>query len=112
MESTLVVLKPDTVQRRLVGELLSRFERKGLRLRGLKLFRPDEPLARTMYAEHEGKEFYEPLVAFLTSGPVVAAVVAGKEAISVVRTLMGPTLGRQAHHTPLSCCPPGQPHRS
>ena len=91
MERTLVLLKPDAVQRGLVGEILARFERKGLKLVGLKLRRFDEALLRRHYAVHEGKPFYEGLVRFMRSGPVVALALEGKNAIAVTRNLMGKT---------------------
>lgn len=95
-ERTLVLFKPDAVQRRLSGELLSRFERKGLKIVGLKLLRVSAELSRQHYAEHVSKPFYPLLEEFITSGPVVALVAEGPEAISVVRGMMGPTNGRQA----------------
>lgn len=96
MERTLILLKPDAVQRRLVGELLGRFERKGLEILGLKLLKVTPALAKQHYAEHVTKPFYPQLEAFITAGPIVAAVLAGPEAISVVRGLMGPTNARSA----------------
>ncbi|UCC93589.1 MAG: nucleoside-diphosphate kinase [Thermoplasmata archaeon] len=91
MERTLVLVKPDGVHRGLVGEVISRLERKGLKLVAAKLVLPSEDLVSTHYAEHEGKPFYEPLVDFLTSGPVMAMVVEGEGAIAVVRNVVGPT---------------------
>lgn len=96
MERTLVVLKPDAVGRRLIGRIVARLEDKGLKIVGLRMLAVDEPLARAMYSVHAGKDFYEPLVDFIRSGPVVALVVEGNEAIAVVRRLMGPTYGPQA----------------
>lgn len=96
MQRTLVLLKPDCVQRRLVGVLISRLERKGLRLVGLKLVQASRALAEKHYAVHQGKPFYESLLSFLTSGPTVAMVWEGPEAVAVVRTLLGPTDGRKA----------------
>lgn len=96
MERTLIVLKPDAVQRRLVGRIIERFERKGLRLVGVKMLRMDEERARRMYSAHEGQHFYEPLMAFVTSSPVVAMVLRGPQAISVARSLIGTTDGREA----------------
>ncbi|HUS59104.1 MAG TPA: nucleoside-diphosphate kinase [Planctomycetota bacterium] len=96
MQRTLILLKPDAVQRRLIGEILSRFERKGLSLAALKLMRVSEELARRQYAIHKGKEFYEPLVKFITSAPIVACVLEGEEAIAVARKMMGATFGRSA----------------
>ena len=96
MERTLVLLKPDCVHRRLVGELLGRFERKGLRLAGLKLVQADRGLAERHYAVHKGKPFYDSLLKFLTAGPTVALLLEGREAVAVVRALMGPTDGTKA----------------
>jgi len=96
VERTLVLLKPDAVGRGVVGEILSRFERKGLEIVALKMLRLDRALAEEQYAEHKGKPFYEGLVRFMTSGPIVAAVIEGRGAISVVRKLIGPTSGQDA----------------
>jgi nucleoside-diphosphate kinase len=96
MERTLVLLKPDCVHRRLVGELLGRFERKGLRLAGLKLVQADRALAERHYAVHKGKPFYDSLLKFLTAGPTLAVVLEGREAVAVVRAMMGPTDGTKA----------------
>src|SRR5436305_13650309 len=96
MEKTLVLLKPDCVHRRLVGAVLHRFEQKGLRLADLKLSQAGRQLAEQHYAVHKGKPFYESLLQFLTSGPTVAMVWEGREAVQVARTLMGPTDGRKA----------------
>ena len=96
MERTLVLLKPDTVQRRLAGEIMGRFERRGLNVCGLKMMKLDEKTARTNYAEHEGKAFYEPLVRFMTSSPIIAMVLEGKNAAEVVRRMVGPTFGPEA----------------
>jgi nucleoside-diphosphate kinase len=96
MEKTLVLLKPDCVHRRLVGPLISRFEQKGLRLAGLKLVQCSRALAEQHYAVHRQRPFYESLLTFLTSGPTVAVVLEGRDAVSVVRTMMGPTDGTKA----------------
>jgi len=96
MERTLVIAKPDAVRRGLAGEILARVERKGLRVVAGRFFAIDEALARRHYAEHEGKPFFGDLISFITSGPVLAFIVEGPEAISVVRTLMGPTNPREA----------------
>ena len=93
---TLVFVKPDGVQRRIVGDVIGRFERKGLQLAGLKLMRVTEAQARTLYAEHEGKHFYEPLVRFALSGPIVGIVLRGKDAPAIARKLMGATFGPDA----------------
>lgn len=91
MERTLVLLKPDAIQRLLVGEILRRFERRGLKAVAMRLMRVDEPLARTHYAVHEGKPFYEDLITYITSGPVVAMALEGPDAIAVVRRTVGAT---------------------
>lgn len=96
MQQTLILLKPDAVQRRLVGELTQRFERKGLRLVGLKLLKSPRELAEKHYAVHKGKPFYESLLSFLTSGPTVAMVWEGREAVAACRNLMGLTDGVKA----------------
>jgi nucleoside-diphosphate kinase len=96
MQRTLILLKPDCVQRRLVGTIIQRFEQKGLRLAALKLVQASQELAEKHYAVHKGKPFYEPLLRFLTSGPTVAMVWEGREAVAVARTLMGPTDGTKA----------------
>ncbi len=91
MERTLVLVKPDGVQRGLVAEILGRFERRGLHLAGLKLMRVSEELASRHYAEHQGKPFYAGLIAFITSSPVVAMVLEGPDVVVTVRTMMGAT---------------------
>ena len=91
MERTLVLLKPDTVQRGLVGELVSRLERRGMKLVGMKLMQLDEDLAKRHYAAHVGKGFFPKLIAFITSGPLVAMVVEGENAVEIVRSIMGAT---------------------
>ena len=96
MERTLIVLKPDAVQRRLLGALIARFERKGLKIVAMKMLRVSDDLARRMYAPHEGKDFYEPLLAFITASPVVAMVLEGKGAIGVCRAMLGSTFGPDA----------------
>ncbi|SMC56335.1 nucleoside-diphosphate kinase [Sporomusa malonica] len=90
-ENTLVLLKPDTVLRKLCGEILSRFERKGLTLTALKMLKLTPEMAAEHYREHIGKPFYPDLVEFITSGPIVALVLTGPNAIKTVRTMMGPT---------------------
>lgn len=89
MERTLVLVKPDGVERRLVGEILSRFERRGLRIVGMKLVHPDRALAERHYAVHAGKPFYGELVNFITGGPVVAIALEAEDAVRLVRTMMG-----------------------
>ena len=96
MQQTLILLKPDCVQRRLVGTIIHRFEQKGLRLAGLKLVQASRELAEKHYAVHKGKSFYESLLKFLTAGPTVAMVWEGREAVAVGRSLMGLTDGAKA----------------
>jgi nucleoside-diphosphate kinase len=91
MERTLVLLKPDAMQRGLAGEIISRLERRGLRIVAMRLFQMDAELARRHYAEHEGKGFYEGLVAYITASPIIAAVFEGTGAVEVVRRTMGVT---------------------
>jgi nucleoside-diphosphate kinase len=95
-QRTLVLLKPDAVRRGLVGAILSRFEDKGLSLAALQLRTIDADLADQHYAEHVDRDFYPPLRDFVTSGPMVAAILEGDEAIEVVRALNGATDGRKA----------------
>src|SRR5262245_39781646 len=95
-ERTLVLCKPDCVERGLVGEVVGRLERKGLRLVALELRLLDTATAQRHYAEHEGKPFYGDLVAFITRSPLVAMVLEGPEAWKVARTLMGATNPREA----------------
>lgn len=90
-ERTLVLVKPDGVQRGLVGEVISRIERKGLKLVALQLKNVDRKLAEQHYAEHDGKPFFNDLLEFITSGPVVAAVVEGPRAVSAFRQIAGGT---------------------
>lgn len=90
-ERTLLLIKPDGVERRLVGEIIGRIERKGLTFAALELRNVDDELARHHYAEHEGKPFFTPLLEFITSGPVVAAIVEGPRAVTAVRQLAGAT---------------------
>ncbi len=96
MERTLILLKPDCVQRRLAGEVLARFERKGLRLVALKLVQADRALAERHYDVHRARPFFGSLVQFLTSGPTVALVLEGREAVAVARNLIGATDGAKA----------------
>jgi len=90
-QETLVIAKPDAVRRRLVGEILRRIEEKELRITELRMMRIDPDLAGRHYEEHREKPFFEELVGFITSGPVVVAKVEGEDAVTVVRELMGPT---------------------
>ena len=91
MERTLVLIKPDGVQRGLVGELVRRFERRGLHLVGLKLTAISRELAEEHYAEHRGRPFFDAVIEFITSSPVVAMVWEGPNAVTMVRSMMGPT---------------------
>ncbi|MBN2446613.1 MAG: nucleoside-diphosphate kinase [Phycisphaerae bacterium] len=96
MERTLIIFKPDAVNRMLMGQILARFEAKGLRLAAMKLQQSPRTQVEKHYAVHHGKPFYESLVNFMTSGPVVLAVLEGPGAIGVVRKLLGATNGREA----------------
>jgi len=91
MEQTLVLIKPDGVQRGLVGQIITRLERRGLKLMGMKFMQVSNELASTHYEAHVGKPFYEGLVSYITSSPIVAMVWEGKDAIQIVRTTMGAT---------------------
>ena len=91
MDRTLVLIKPDAMQRGLTGEIIARLERRGLRIVAMRLFQMDEPLARRHYAEHEGKPFFPGLIAYITSCPIIAAVFEGTGAVEVVRRTMGVT---------------------
>jgi nucleoside-diphosphate kinase len=97
MERTLVFLKPDAIQRCLVGEIISRFENRGLQIVGMKMLQLEEDFVREHYADHEGKPFYEPLVHYVTAGPIVALVISGKNSIQIVRDMMGETFGSESH---------------
>ncbi len=96
MERTLLLLKPDAVQRGLVGRIIDRVEAKGLKIVGLKMLAIPREIAERMYAEHEGKDFHAPLMEFVCSGPAVAMVVEGLDAIAAVRRLLGNTNAREA----------------
>lgn len=91
MQQTLVLLKPDALERRLVGEIISRLEGRGLKIVATKMIWVDEALANRHYAVHEGKTFFEGLVEFITSGPIIAAVFEGEDAVAEVRRVMGET---------------------
>lgn len=91
MEQTLILLKPDAVQRGLIGPILTRLEARGLKIAALRLLQMDEALAARHYAAHVGKGFYPGLVSFITSGPIVAAVLEGPNAVATVRNTMGAT---------------------
>ncbi len=96
MERTFVMIKPDAVQRGLIGEIISRLERKGLKIVAMKMLSVSKELAEKHYAEHREKPFFESLVSYITSAPVVAIVVEGKNAVKVVRTLVGATNPQEA----------------
>jgi nucleoside-diphosphate kinase len=91
MERTLILIKPDAFARSLSGEIIARFERKGLKLDAMKLMRMSRDLAQQHYAEHEGKSFFEELVTFITSGPLVAMVLEGEQAVVAARQVIGAT---------------------
>jgi nucleoside-diphosphate kinase len=91
MDRTLILVKPDAFARNLTGEIIARFERKGLRIAGLKYMTMDTQLAEQHYAEHEGKPFFGELVSFITSGPLVAMVLEGDEAVRAARQVIGAT---------------------
>ena len=91
MEETLVLIKPDGVKRQICGEILTRYERKGLIIKAMKLLQTPKELAEEHYAEHKDKQFFGELVDFITSGPVLAFVLAGKNAVTSVRTINGAT---------------------
>ncbi|MBN2002899.1 MAG: nucleoside-diphosphate kinase [Anaerolineae bacterium] len=96
LERTLILLKPDAVQRGLIGEIIRRIEQRGLRIAALKLMQVTPELAARHYGEHAGKSFYESLISFITSSPIVAMVVEGPEAVAVMRATMGKTNAREA----------------
>lgn len=96
MQRTLVLAKPDAVQRALIGEILGRFERKGLKVVGLRLLTVQRSMAEEHYAVHAGKHFYDGLVEFITSGPVAAVALEGPDAIAVVRKMVGKTMPNEA----------------
>ena len=96
MQRTFVMIKPDGVQRRLVGRIIQRFEQAGLTIAAMKFLRVSEERAAQHYAVHEGKPFYKKLISYITSGPVVAMVIEGEQAIDRVRTLVGSTNPQEA----------------
>lgn len=96
MERTLVLVKPDGVQRGLIGEIVARLERKGLKVVGLRMLDVSRPLAERHYAVHAGKHFYAELVSFITSGPVAAVALEGPDAIATVRRMVGRTMPNEA----------------
>ncbi len=93
MDRTLILVKPDAFARHLTGEIIARFERKGLQLAALRMMTIDENLAREHYAEHEGREFFDALVTFITSGPLVAMILEGPRAVQAARQVVGATDG-------------------
>ena len=96
MDRTFIMIKPDGVQRGLIGSVISRIEAKGLKVIALKMIRVPSELALVHYAEHEGKPFYESLIRYITSGPVIAMVVTGEDVVNVVRTIVGITDPKKA----------------
>jgi len=96
METTLIILKPDAVQRGLMGRIISRFEDKGLQIVGCKMMTISQDLAATHYESHKGKPFYDGLVAFMTSSPVLVLAIRGMGAIGICRSMMGATFGSKA----------------
>ncbi len=96
METTLIILKPDSVQRGLIGQVIGRFEAKGLQIVGAKLMQIHPDLARKHYAVHEGKPFYGKLIRFMTSAPVLVLAIRGRNAIGISRKMIGATSGSQA----------------
>ncbi|MEM4161334.1 MAG: nucleoside-diphosphate kinase [Thermoplasmata archaeon] len=91
MERTFVMLKPDAIQRGLCGEIIARFERRGLKIVAMKMLWITKELAEKHYGEHRGKKFFEGLISYITSGPVIAMVIEGKNAVKLVREMMGKT---------------------
>jgi len=96
VERTLILVKPDAMQRGLAGEILARFERRGLRMVGLRLLKVDKAMAKRHYAEHVGKPFFDGLVEYITSSPIVAVVFEGSNAVAAARQLMGSTRPAEA----------------
>jgi len=96
MERTLVIIKPDAVQRGLIGEIITRLERRGLKIAAMKMMQMSRELAAKLYAVHVGKPFYEGLIEYITSSPVVVMVIEGKQGIEVVRRTMGATSPAEA----------------
>ena len=96
IETTLVILKPDALQRRLIGKIIARFEEKGFHIIGMKMAQIPRGTAEKHYGEHQGEDFYEPLVRYMTEWPVIVVAVRGKDAVRIVRAMMGKTFGSQA----------------
>ncbi len=95
-ELEFVMIKPDAVRRGLIGEIISRIERKGLKIKAMKMIKMSNEMAHKLYEEHEGKPFFEDLVSYVTSGPVVVMVVEGPSAVTVMRKMIGDTDGSKA----------------
>jgi nucleoside-diphosphate kinase len=96
MERTLIILKPDALKRRLIGRIITRIEEKGLKIIALKMMQISKKLAQKHYGVHRGKPFYNPLVKFITSAPVIVMIAEGPKAVSVLRKMMGKTFGFEA----------------
>jgi nucleoside-diphosphate kinase len=96
MQRTLIILKPDALQRRLAGKIITLFEEKGLQIVALKLMQMSEELARRNYVQHEGRDFYAPLIRYMTSSPVIIMIIKGKEVIETTRKMAGFTFGTKA----------------
>ncbi len=96
VQRTFVMIKPDGVRRGLIGEIISRFERRGMRIVAMKMVKMDRALAERLYEEHKGKSFFEELISYVTSGPVAAMVIEADEAVSVVRKMIGATDPKEA----------------
>src|SRR5947207_7797517 len=95
-ERTFVLLKPDAVQRALIGEIVGRFERRGLKVVAMKMLRVTRSLGETYYSEHKGKAFFDPLMSYIAAGPVIAMVLEGEGAVAIVRKMMGKTNSAEA----------------
>mgnify|MGYP001772503757 FL=1 len=96
LQRTFVMIKPDGVRRNLVGEIISRFEKRGLKIIGMKMVKIDRSTAEKLYEEHKGKSFFEDLINYITSGPVVCMVIEGEDVVSVVRKMIGNTDPKEA----------------
>jgi nucleoside diphosphate kinase (EC 2.7.4.6) len=96
VQRTFVMIKPDGVRRGLIGDIISRFERRGMKIVAMKMVKMDRALAERLYEEHKGKSFFEELISYVTSGPVVAMVIEADEAVSVVRKMIGATDPKEA----------------
>ena len=96
IERTFTLIKPDAVQRRIAGQIILRFENKGLKIAALRMTQLSKQDAETLYAPHKGKDFFTPLTAYITSGPVIAMLIEGPSAISIVRSMVGKTFGPDA----------------